>query len=398
MDLPTALVVLIVIAVISYVVTVIHAATILTLAGKGEGYRPEQRLLAWPKWLSALVAVLLVVWLLHRVRAILLPFVLGAVIAYLLNPMIDRLERRKWSRTQAIWAVFSVFLLVFVLAALLLIPASIDQARDVIANYDELVDEARRLVVEAQDTVEGWHTVVGIVPGDLRKAFGDLGEKAQTYARTQLGKGIDWLNRTVVVLSLLIITPVVTFWVLRDYHRLGRRVLRALPERQRTETLKVLREINQVAGGYLLGMATMVIVVGIFATIVLSVAGVRFAVLLGIMTGVLYVIPYLGFPAAMVAIALTMATAGSGFGPILVVLGVLLAGNIAFDYGVTPRVIGQRVGLHPLLVIFAVLAGAALFKFIGIVLAVPLAGAIKVVLLHFWPEVFGQEPADAASA
>jgi len=175
-------------------------------------------------------------------------------------------------------------------------------------------------------------------------------------------------------------------------------VLRALPERQRHEILKVLRDINRVAGGYLLGMVTMVIVVGIFATIVLSVAGVRFAVLLGIMTGVLYVIPYLGFPTAMAAVALTMATMGSSFGGILIVLGVLLAGNVAFDYGVTPRVIGQRVGLHPLLVIFAVLAGAALFKFVGIVLAVPLAGAIKVVLLHFWPEVFGQEPADAASA
>ena len=398
MDLPTALVALIVLAVISYIVTVIHAATTLTLGKGTEGYQPEQRLLAWPKWLSALVAVLLVAWLLHRVRAILLPFVLGAVIAYLLNPMIDRLERRKWSRTQAIWTVFGVFLLVFVLAALLLLPALIDQARDVIANYDELVGEARRLVVEAQHTVEGWQTVVGIVPGDVRKAFGDLGEKTQAYARAQLRAGISWFNRTIVVLSLLIITPVVTFWVLRDYHRLGQQMLRALPERQRREVPKVLRDINRVAGGYLLGMATMVIVVGIFATIVLSVAGVRFSVFLGIMTGVLYVIPYLGFPTAMAAVALTMATTGSSFGGVLIVLGVLLAGNVAFDYGVTPRVIGQRVGLHPLLVIFAVLAGAALFKFVGIVLAVPLAGAIKVVLLHFWPEVFGQEPADAASA
>jgi predicted PurR-regulated permease PerM len=397
-DLPTALVALIVIAVISYIVTVIHAATTLTLGRRAEGYRPEQRLLAWPKWLSALIAILLVVWLLHRVRAILLPFVVGAVIAYLLNPMIDRLERRKWSRAQAIWTVFGVFLLVFVLAALLLLPALIDQARGVIANYDELVGEARRLVVEAQDTVEGWQTVIGIVPGDVRKAFGDLGEKTQAYARAQLRAGISWFNRTAVVLSLLIITPVVTFWVLRDYHRLGRQVLRALPERQRHEILKVLRDINRVAGGYLLGMVTMVIVVGIFATIVLSVAGVRFSVFLGIMTGVLYVIPYLGFPTAMAAVALTMATTGSSFGGILIVVGVLFAGNVAFDYGVTPRVIGQRVGLHPLLVIFAVLAGAALFKFVGIVLAVPLAGAIKVVLLHFWPEVFGQEPADAASA
>ncbi len=398
MDLPTALVVVIVVAVIAYIVTVVHAATMRTLDGKAEAYRPEERLLSWPKWLSAMVGVLLVAWLLYRVRTILLPFVLGAVIAYLLNPMIDRLERKGWSRGRAIWTVFGVFLLVFVVAALLLVPALIAQANDVIKHYDELVADARRLSREAQDTVEGWGTVVRVLPGNVRQAFGDLGDRAQAYAANLLRGSVDWLTRSLVTVSLLIITPVVTFWLLRDYHRLGRQMLRSLPERRREEMVHVLRDVNQVAGGYLLGMATMVIIVGMFATLVLTLAGVRFAVLLGITTGVLYVIPYLGFPTAMVAVGLTMAVTGSGFGAILIVLIVLLAGNICFDYGVTPRVIGGRVGLHPLVVIFAVLAGATLFKFVGIVLAVPLAGAIKVVLLHFWPEVFGQEPADAGGA
>jgi predicted PurR-regulated permease PerM len=112
----------------------------------------------------------------------------------------------------------------------------------------------------------------------------------------------------------------------------------------------------------------------------------------------LYVIPYLGFPTAMILVALTMTVTGQSFGVILIVLGVLIAGNICFDYGVTPRVIGQRVGLHPLLVIFAVLAGAALFKLVGILLAVPLMGAVKVVLLHFWPEVFAADAPDAAQS
>jgi predicted PurR-regulated permease PerM len=396
LDLPAALVAVIAVAVVAYVVTVVHAATTRTLAGETRGYRPEEYLLSWPKWLSGLVAGLLILWLLYRVRGILLPFVLGAVIAYLLNPAIDRLEKRGWRRTQAIGIVFSVFLLVFILIALLVVPTVATQARDVITNYEVYVQGWQEVAVDARGLAERWGMAVGLLPADVREAFAKLGRRAQAYALGLLEAGLAWLNRSVVVVSLLIITPVVTFWVLRDYHRLGRQILRALPERHRAPTLAVLRDVNHVAGGYLLGMATMIVVVGVFAVIVLSAMGVSFSVLLGIMTGVLYVIPYLGFPTALAVIALTMVVTAETVGTIVIVLLMLMAGNVAFDYGVTPRVVGQRVGLHPLVVIFAVLAGGALFKFVGIVLAVPLAGAIKVALLHFWPEWFSSQTEEAA--
>jgi len=397
-DLPTALVALIAIAIIAYVTTVVHAATMRAMASRGEDYQPEQGLFAWPKWLSALIAVLLVIWLLYRVRQILLPFVVGAVIAYLLNPSIDRLERRGWPRGRAIGVVFGVFLAVFVAGALLLGPAFAAQARDLIASYDDYAARVRQLAADAQETVVTWGRLVGMVPGDVRNAFGALGEKAEAYALSILKGGVAWLNRSLVIVSLLILTPVVTFWVLRDYHRLARQFLRLLPERQHDATRAVLRDINRVAGGYLLGMATMAVIVGIFAVIVLSIGRVTFSVLLGIMTGVLYIIPYIGFPTALVVVVLTMTVTEKALGSILIVFGILMVGNICFDYLVTPRVIGRRVGLHPLVVIFAVLAGATLFKFVGIILAVPLAGAAKVVLLHFWPEVFSPESADAGSA
>ena len=96
MDLPTALVAIIAVAIIAYIVTVVHAATTRTLGGQAETYRPEERLVAWPKWLSGLIGVLLVIWLLYRVKGILLPFMLGAFIAYLLNPGITVLEKRGW--------------------------------------------------------------------------------------------------------------------------------------------------------------------------------------------------------------------------------------------------------------------------------------------------------------
>ena len=398
MDLPTALVALIAVAVIAYIVTVVHAATTRTLGGQSEAYRPEERLLAWPKWLSGLVGALLVIWLLYQVRGILLPFVLGGAVAYLLNPGIAQLERRGWPRERAILVVFGVFLVALVLALVLVVPQLTAEARDMVGRYDYYAHQTRQFVMNAQETIVAWGRVVGMVPEDVRRAFADLGERAQEYGGSLLRNSLGLLNRSLVLVSLLVITPIVTFWVLRDYQKFGHQLVRVIPEPRRGATVAVLSEINKLVGSYLLGMATMMLIVGIFAVAVLSVAQVSFAVLLGIMTGVLYVIPYLGFPTSMAVIALVMGVNGQGTGMILIVLGILMAGNIAFDYGVTPRVIGSRVGLHPLVVIFAVLAGAVLFKFVGIVLAVPVAGAIKVVLLHFWPEVFGPEAPDAASA
>jgi len=398
LDLPTALVALIAVAVIAYIVTVVQAATTRTLGGQSEAYRPEERLLAWPKWLSGLIGVLLVIWLLYQVRGILLPFVLGAAIAYLLNPGIAQLERRGWPRERAILVVFGVFLVGLVLALVLVVPPLTAEARDLVSRYDYYAYQTRQFVMNAQETIVTWGRVVGMVPEDVRRAFANLGERAQEYGGNLLRNSLGLLNRSLVLVSLLVITPIVTFWVLRDYQKLGHQLLRALPEPRRGATVVVLSEINKLVGSYLLGMATMMLIVGIFAIAVLGIAQVSFSVLLGMMTGVLYVIPYLGFPTSMAVIALVMGVNGQGTGAILIVLGILMAGNIAFDYGVTPRIVGSRVGLHPLVVIFAVLAGAVLFKFVGIVLAVPVAGAIKVVLLHFWPEVFGPEAPDAASA
>src|SRR4030042_5906337 len=123
-----ATVALIAVVVLIYVVTVLHAATVRVLARQGGSEEPETSPLAWPRWLWALAAGLLVIGLLYRVRGILLPFVMGAVIAYLLNPGIDALQRRGWRRTQAIGVVFGVFLVIFVVVMLLVMPTAAEQA------------------------------------------------------------------------------------------------------------------------------------------------------------------------------------------------------------------------------------------------------------------------------
>lgn len=403
MDLPTALVALIVVAVIAYIVTVVHAATTRTLRRPTEAYAPEERLLAWPKWLSGLIGVLLVLWLLYRVRGILLPFVLGAVIAYLLNPGITRLERRGWPRRHSVALVFGAFLVVFVGAIVMLVPVVANQADGLIRDYDENIAKLEARVATAESYLENRGADFGIVPEDMRRVFANARDSAAEYARSAVRSIPSILNRSLALVSLLVITPIVTYWVLRDYQRLGRKALRALPEPRRTALVELLAEINKLVGSYLLGMAIMVVIVGIYASIVLAVVGVKFAALLGILTGILYLIPYIGFPAAVVIVAITMGVTGHGIGRILIVFGLFIVGNVASDYILTPRVVGGRVGLHPLVVIFSLLAGAALLGVLGMFLAVPTAGAIKVVLLRFWPEFFTtespatSEPAGAAS-
>ncbi len=394
MDLPTALVALMVVAVVAYLVTVIHAATVRQLK-LDESDRPEQGLLTWPRWLLGLIAALLLIWCIYRVRNILLPFIVGAVVAYVLNPAIDRLERRGWTRTNAIGVVFSVFLLLFVIVALLVIPAVAVQAQDLSANYQTYIDQGRKLLGEARRTAELWGQFVGLVPSDVRAAFAEVGDRAQAYALVLLQESLGWLNRSLVVVSLLVISPIVAFWLLRDYHDLGRQAQLVLPADHRKAMRAILRDINHVAGSYLLGMGIMATIVAAYAILVLTIAGVPFSVLFGLLTGVLYVIPYVGYPTAVIISGLAMAVTGRHLGPILVVLAILVAGNMLADYGLYPRVVGRRVGLHPLVVIFALLAGGSLFGFIGVVLAVPLAGVIKAISLNFWPELFQNDSASA---
>ena len=398
MDLPTALIAFVAVAVCAYLVTVVYAATMRMLHAREDAAHPESRLLAWPKWLSALVIGLLVIWFLYRVRTILLPFVVGAALAYVLNPAIDRLEQRKWPRTRAVGLVFGLFLIVFVVGGLLVVPTVAKESRNLIANYQTYVKQGQELADQFRALAQKWGGRAGFLPADVEEWFAGSGGRAQTYAISLLNAGLSWLKVPLGIVSLLAITPVVTFWFLRDYHVLASRVLGLVPERQRNSIVAILRDVNRVAGSYLLGLLTMAIVVSVYAIVVLTIAGVRFSVLLGIADGLLSTIPYLGFPTALVIIALTMVVTGKSFAAVLIVVAFLAAGNVLSDYGLAPRIIGRRVGLHPLCVIFAILAGGALLGFIGVLLAVPAAGAVKVVLEHYWPEVFGAQPAQAASA
>jgi predicted PurR-regulated permease PerM len=387
LNLSTVIEVLLAVVVLTYVVTVIHAATMRVLARQVGSKEPEVSPLAWPRWLWAIVAGLLVIWLLYRIRAILLPFTMGALIAYLLNPGIDDLQRRGWRRAQAIGVVFGLFLLIFVVVMLLVVPTAAEQAGKLAANYQTYAQKGHEFYQGLQHTAKIWGRLVGLLPRDVAAAFAKAGDEVQAYVLSLLQAGPGWLNRSLVLLSLLIITPLVTFWLLRDYHGLGRHLILLLPERRRETVREMLRDINALASRYLLGSAMLSGMVALYAAIVLAVAGVPFSILLGIITGLLYCVPYVGYPSAVAISGLIMVVSGKKPVFILVVLAVMVAGNLIADQILYPKLVGRRVGLHPLTAIFALLAGGVLLGFVGVVLAVPAAAVIKVVILRFWPEL-----------
>jgi len=387
LDLSTAIVALIVVVVLTYVITVIHAATLRVLAHQRGSEEPEASPLAWPRWLWAMVAGLLVIWLLYRVRAILLPFVMGAAIAYLLNPSIDVLQRRGWRRGRAIGVVFGLFLVIFVAVMLLVVPTAAEQAGRLAADYQTYARKGHEFYQGLQHNAKLVGRLVGLLPRDVAAAFAKAGVEVQAYLLSLLQTGPGWLNRSLVIVSLLIITPIVTFWLLRDYHALGRHLLLVLPKRQRETVREMLRDINEMAGRYLLGTIMLSGIVTLYATIVLAVAGVPFSILLGIMTGLFYSVPYIGYPSAVVISGLIMLVSGKKLVFILVVLAIMVVGNLIADQILYPKMVGRRVGLHPLTAIFALLAGGALLGFVGVVLAVPAAAVIKIVILRFWPEL-----------
>ncbi len=391
MSFPSLLAWLLAVTVGAYLVTVVYRATQRVLA-EDENGRPETRLVVWPRWLLGVVAGLLAALFLYQVRHILTPFLVGAVVAYALNPVVEVLAGRGMGRNRAISLMFLLVLALVVVGAVLIIPVLVGEAQELVTNYDQYVAQLQAAAARLEETAVRAAGRVGIVPEDVFRALGAVGAYLQRWGLQVLVSALDWLRRSSsLFLGLLVIMPIAAFWLLRDYHVVARLLLRLAPEGQRKSTVEVAAEVNRIVGSYLLGMATMVLVVGIYATLLFLALGARFAVLLGLLTGVLSIIPYLGYPSAMVVVAITMGVTGAGLGKIAVVLGLLVVGNLISDNVVYPRVVGKRMGLHPLVIIFALMAGGALFSFAGMILAVPAAGVIKALLLRFWPEVFAPQ-------
>ena len=324
------------------------------------------------------VALVVFVALLVLLKGILLPFVAGMAIAYLLDPVCDRLEAMGTSRTLATSIVTAIFAVVVILLLLLIVPLAIQQTVEFLSTLPDFIarthDRLMPFLMRLQQQF------------DLPDAV-ELNE----IARTRLGSALTWLVdllQGVVgqglalanLLSLIFITPVVTFYLLRDWDRLIARVDDLLPRDHATVIRAQASLANQSLAGFARGQSMVCLILGLFYAVALTIVGLPFGAVVGLVAGLLTFIPYVG---CLTGFVVSMAIAVGQFDnwwsialvAIIFVVGQVLEGNF-----LTPKLVGDRVGLHPVWIIFALLAGGALFGFVGLLLAVPVAALIGVLV------------------
>lgn len=316
--------------------------------------------------------------LLYLLKSVLLPFVAGILVAYFLDPLADRLERAGCSRTLATAIITAGFFLAVGLGIVVIFPLLQDQIVGLAHRMPAVIDAVRE---RAQPLIERLHTqLTDEQVAKLKDAAGGYAGEAVKWV-TQFVKGL--LSGGVAVfqlISLLIITPLVSFYLLRDWDRIVERFDTLLPRDMAPTIREQMAAIDATVAGWVRGQATVCLILGIWYGLGLTVVGLEFGLVVGFLTGLISFIPYFGCGIGLV-VALGIALAQFGIGAkIVMVVGVFAIGQIVEGYILTPRLVGEKVGLHPVWVIFALFAGGALFGFTGVLLAVPVAAVIGVLI------------------
>ncbi len=351
----------------------------------GGGYFPGERgvAIAMKKhylfWFGMVAGFFLIVWLL---RSILLPFVLGIAIAWFLDPLVSKMIRRRIPRMLCSIATLVVLFGILVAVGLLVVPLVADQVSVFVAHLPGYYAQGLELV---RPLVDRAAALAGAGSPERLQQTGIDGAKklaslAGNAALGVLQGGVSLLS----LISLLAITPLVAFYLLVQWPDLVSRIDGYLPRRH-AETIRLLAgRVDSVLKGFVNGSVVVVVSLSLFYAVALSIMGLQYGLTIGLIAGIASFIPYLGTAFGLLA---AVGVALFQFWPSVVMpivaLVIFVTGQLAADYVLTPRIMGDRVHLHPLWVIFGIFAFSALFGFIGMIIAVPITAVIGVLVRFF---------------
>jgi predicted PurR-regulated permease PerM len=332
----------------------------------------EQQIKSW------LIGIVVFLALLFLLRSVLLPFVAAMAVAYFLDPLADKLESWGCSRSIATTLITAAFFLVVILILMLLFPLLQSQVLRFVSRVPKYMELFQTFIAPMVEQVQS-----SLSSGDVKT----LQKAAGTYATdvfkwlTSVVKGLVGGGVAVFeVLSLIIITPVVSFYLLRDWDVIVNKVDGWLPQDAAPTIREQLSEIDKTIAGFVRGQSSVCLTLATFYAIGLTLAGLEFGLLVGIGAGLISFIPYIG---AAIGLAVGVGIAFAQFDtlwPIILVAGIFVVGQTAESYFLTPKLVGEKVGLHPVWLIFALMAGGALFGFTGVLLAIPVAAVIGVLV------------------
>ena len=320
-----------------------------------------------------LLVAIIVAFSFYFLRTILLPFVIGIAIAYFLDPVVDKLEERKWNRSLATLFTLFVFLALVIFLVFLLVPVLTNQLKN-FAQFLPIVKDKLQLIIDA---------VAGILNNKVdAKALDVPASGLIKWSTKMLGGVIDGGAAIADLLSLFLSTPLVAFYLLRDWDLIVEKVYDWFPIRHKDTLQEQLNEIDKKLAAFVRGQGTVCLILASYYAITLTMTGLEFGVVIGVFAGLISFVPFVG---AIFGGLLSVGLAYLQFEAwtnIVVIAGIFILGQILEGYILTPKFIGEAVGLHPVWVIFSLLAGGALFGFLGVLLALPMA-AIVGVLFRF---------------
>jgi len=323
-------------------------------------------------------------WLIGRLGTVLVPFVLAALLGWLGEPLVARIERRVRSRALAVSVVFAVMLLLGLLVILILVPMI---ERQIVTLLDALPGWRQWLLDTALPWLEarsGFAIAPWLDPEQVIQWLRGHWQQAGGVASVLFGS----LSRSGAAVALwavnLALIPVLTFYFLRDWDALVARMSALIPRDHLATVSRLAREASDSLGAFLRGQLLVMLAQGTIYAVGMSVVGLRLGLLIGLIAGLISFVPYLGaiLGIVMALIAAIMQQGGLDWTLLLLVSGVFAIGQLAESYLLTPRLVGDKIGLHPMAVIFAVMAGGSLFGFLGLLLALPVAAIANVGLRH----------------
>jgi predicted PurR-regulated permease PerM len=348
--------------------------------------RLERQILFWGIGLAAL---LLVVYLLG---SIIMPFAAGIVLGYLLDPVVVKLQRFGFNRLGASLLILTIFVLFVVLFFILVAPVLSNQFFELARRLPEFAVRFQAFAVrEGNALIEtyggGWLKAFGLEQQlsslQIQKSASDFVSRAAQWLLDSFSSFLSGGAAVFNFLSLLIVTPVVAFYILVDWRRMISKLDSWLPLEHRDTLRTIAREINHALAGFIRGQSIVCLFLGAWYSVGLTLIGLDYGFLIGVVAGVLSFVPYVGSLFALVlSLSVALFQGWPSLKLFLLALGVVGTGQFFEGYVLSPQLVGESIGLHPVWLMFALLAFGQLFGFLGLIIAVPTAAAIGVIARH----------------
>lgn len=329
----------------------------------------------WPFWLGLGVVLLL---FLYAVKAILLPFVVGIMVAYFLDPLADRLERSGLSRNIATLLITVCFFILIIAGFSLVLPLLFQELESLILGLPHLINEHQQRLLPQ---VNGWlHEIDPAITQKITDGIKNASVTILQYIANFIGGVMQSGLALVNLLSLLFITPVVAFYFLRDWDKMMSKLYSLLP-RQHASTIKQQLElVDATLSGFIRGQTNVCVLLGIFYAVALTLVGLEGGALIGFFTGIATFVPFVGMLVGTVIGLIVAWFQFETWQGVLTVAAVFAVGQVIEGNFVAPKLVGDKVGLHPVWLIFGMLAGGALFGLLGVILAVPVTAVLGVLI------------------